>query len=79
VQGVGYRYFVVGAAERLGVMGFVRNLADGEVEVHAEADSVTLQVFKQELEHGPRMARVTEVLEREIPPSGLYTTFIVRG
>jgi len=79
VQGVGYRYFVVGAAEQLGVVGFVRNLSNGDVEVHAEADAVTLQVFKRELEHGPRMARVTEIIEKEIPPSDLYSTFIVRG
>lgn len=79
VQGVGYRYFVVGAAERLSIVGFVRNLSNGDVEVHAEADGLALQVFKQELEHGSRMARVTEVIEKEIPPSGLYSTFIVRG
>ena len=33
VQGVGYRYFAQGVAERLGVRGFVRNLPSGDVEV----------------------------------------------
>ena len=36
VQGVGYRYFVLREAERLGLAGFARNLPDGRVEVVAE-------------------------------------------
>lgn len=79
VQGVGYRYFAKGIAERLGVKGFVRNLHNGEVEVHAEADDGTLQLFKAELERGPRMAQVTELVEKDVPPSGTYSSFLIRG
>ncbi len=79
VQGVGYRYFAKGIAERLGVKGFVRNLHSGEVEVHAEADDVALQLFKTELKRGPRMAQVTEVVEKDVPPSGTYSSFLIRG
>ena len=79
VQGVGYRYFARAAAERLGVKGFVRNLYDGDVEIHAEADAPTLQLFRQELERGPRMARVAEVIEADAPVSGVYSSFLIRG
>ena len=79
VQGVGYRYFAQGLAERLGVTGFVRNLPTGEVEVHAEADDVALQLFKQELERGPRMGRVTEVVESDVDGSGQFSSFLIRG
>ena len=79
VQGVGYRYFVLGVAERLGVKGFVRNLYNGDVEVQAEADSITLELFKRELERGPRMARITEVVESDSPVSGQYSSFLIRG
>jgi acylphosphatase len=79
VQGVGYRYFAAGAAERFGVTGFVRNLPTGEVEVHAEADHAVLEVFKIELERGPRMARVTEVVESTVTVSGQYSSFVIRG
>jgi len=79
VQGVGYRYFAQGVAERMGVRGYVRNLPSGDVEVHAQADGVTLAAFKQELERGPRMSRVTEVVESEAPVSETYSSFFIRG
>ena len=79
VQGVGYRYFTKGVAERLGVKGFVRNLYSGDVEVHAEADEVTLNLFRAELERGPRMAEVTEIVEKDVPVSGTYSSFLIRG
>ena len=79
VQGVGYRYFVRGIAERLGVNGFVRNLRSGDVEVHAEADELTLRLFRQELERGPRMAEVSGVAESDVPVSGAYSAFLIRG
>ena len=79
VQGVGYRYFALDAAERLGVKGFARNLRSGEVEVYGEADELTLQSFKQELQRGPRMAEVTEVTESSVPVSGVYASFLIRG
>jgi len=79
VQGVGYRYFAQGLAERLGVSGFVRNLPNGDVEVHAEADDLTLALFGQELERGPRMARVAEVVASDVPASGTYSSFLIRG
>ena len=79
VQGVGYRYFALEAAERLGVKGFARNLYNGDVEVHAEADDVTLKLFKRELERGPRMSQVDEVVESDLPAAGEYSSFLIRG
>ena len=79
VQGVGYRYFAQQIAIRLGVRGYVRNLSSGEVEVHAEAEAEILTVFRTELEHGPTMSRVREVVEDDAPVNGLYSSFHVRG
>ena len=79
VQGVGYRYFAQEVAERLRVNGFARNLPNGDVEVHAEAAAEALALFKEELERGPRMARVTEVVESDVSASGSYSSFFIRG
>ncbi len=64
VQGVGYRYFVVRHARRLGLTGFVRNLADGSVEVEAEGEAAALKELKTLLEAGPSGAEVEKVEAR---------------
>jgi acylphosphatase len=79
VQGVGYRYFVLQAAHRLGVTGFVRNLHTGDVEVYAESDDAKLNLFKRELQRGPGMARVDELRENDVPATGSYSSFQIRG
>jgi acylphosphatase len=61
VQGVGFRWFVQRAAERLGVRGTVRNLPDGAVEVNAEANPAALDALIAELKTGPGMSRVDSV------------------
>jgi acylphosphatase len=78
VQGVGYRYFTQRIALRLGVRGWVRNLPNGDVEVHAEADSATLADFRRELERGPSSSGVDEVTE-ETARADNNSSFEIRG
>jgi hydrogenase maturation protein HypF len=57
VQGVGYRPFVHALAARSGVTGWVRNGA-GEVEIHAQARTQSLDAFVRALiEEAPPLAR----------------------
>jgi acylphosphatase len=58
VQGVGYRFFARAVAERLGIAGYVRNLADGRVEAYAVGTAKELDSFATELRRGPRYAVV---------------------
>jgi len=67
VQGVGYRFFAQHAAENLSVSGFVRNLADGRVEVFAMGTPEQLADLRALLEQGPRLSTVSGV--REEPSS----------
>lgn len=53
VQGVGFRYWTRGEAERLGVRGWVRNRADGRVEAELEGDQVAVDELLESLRHGP--------------------------
>ena len=56
VQGVGYRYFARHVAEQLHLAGYVRNLADGRVEVYAIGTQSQFENLIAELQHGPRHA-----------------------
>ena len=61
VQGVGFRWFVRERARELGIGGWVRNRADGSVEVAASASDGTLAALRDSLQAGPSGARVSRV------------------
>jgi acylphosphatase len=65
VQGVGFRAATRRFAVGIGLNGYVRNLADGRVEVFAQGDSAAIEVLAQWLQHGPPLARVDDV--RRLP------------
>lgn len=62
VQGVGFRYFARQRAELHGVSGFVRNLPDGSVELHAEGPAEALGEFEADVRRGPSFGRVEEAV-----------------
>ncbi|HMC56437.1 MAG TPA: acylphosphatase [Gemmatimonadaceae bacterium] len=68
VQGVGFRWFARERARRLGLDGWVRNLADGSVEVLATGESGQLQLLRDELQRGPDGAVVDQLVE--LPQAG---------
>lgn len=61
VQGVFYRASAKQAADRLGLSGWVKNLADGRVESFGCGDERQISAFEQWLDTGPRLARVDAV------------------
>lgn len=75
VQGVGYRYFALRAAARHQVLGTVRNLPDGRVEVVAEGDRDAMDQFKNDLATGPMMAEITDLEETDLTVTGRYRDF----
>ena len=77
VQGVGFRAFVQHAANRLGVRGWARNLADGSVEVYAKGTPEQLAEFAGLVRQGPRFAevRTVEELEAELEH---WSDFLIR-
>ncbi|GAB4237353.1 MAG: acylphosphatase [Acidobacteriota bacterium] len=78
VQGVGFRYFTFRRAEELGVKGWVRNLPNGEVEIHAEADRPTLTRFLAAVQQGPPFSAVEDVELQKFPVQG-HETFSIKG
>lgn len=61
VQGVGFRHATRGAAQRLGLRGWVRNCADGSVEAVALGDDDQLDALERWARLGPPAARVDSV------------------
>ena len=61
VQGVGYRAWAVRQASALGLRGWVRNRADGSVEVLAGGEVPRIDAFIAACRFGPRWSRVREV------------------
>jgi len=66
VQGVGYRYWAVGAARRLALTGWVRNLTDGSVEALVQGPPTSVEAFLTACRSGPAGANVTSVATRSI-------------
>lgn len=61
VQGVGYRAFAARVATERGLLGGVRNLDDGRVELDVEGQKAVIEGLLLELKVGPPAARVTTV------------------
>lgn len=78
VQGVWFRNSTLRRAEDLGVTGWVRNLPDGSVAVHAEGDRLAVDRLVAFLGDGPPRARVDGV---ELKRAGIegHTRFSIAG
>lgn len=66
VQGVFFRDSTRRVAQTLGISGYAINLPDGNVEVLACGDSDSIDELAAWLQNGPQMARVNEVVARDI-------------
>ena len=65
VQGVGFRLATRDKARSLGVFGWVRNLADGSVEVRVQGPSSSVDQLIAWLWQGPPTAKVHTVQETD--------------
>ena len=79
VQGVGFRYFVLREAARLGLRGWVANEADGSVRCVAEGRKRDLEELLAGLREGPGGAVVRSVSEAWMPAAGRFDGFRVRS
>lgn len=79
VQGVGFRYFVIRHAIRLGLSGWVANERDGSLRCVAEGPRTDLEALLDVLERGPAGALVEGVGTSWEPAMGRFTSFEVRS
>lgn len=78
MQGVSYRASAQDEARRLGVVGWVRNLRNGDVESIAEAAPETIERFVTWCRRGPEEARVEAVTIADSSDAEAFSSFDVR-
>ncbi len=78
VQRVSYRAATASEARRLGVVGWVRNLSDGSVELEVEGPPDKVAALLAWCDRGPPDARVSAVTIVELTITTLDTGFTVR-
>jgi len=74
---VGFRYYTRREAKSLGLLGWVRNLPDGSVELVAEGEPGALATFREWLEEGPPGASVRRADVETRPPTGHFSDFSI--
>ena len=79
VQGVGFRYFVIREARRLGLVGWVANEVDGSVRVVAEGSEAAIRSLDEALREGPPGAVVGSVSVVRMPATGRFASFGIRS
>jgi acylphosphatase len=77
VQMVMFRDFVKRYAQRLGIVGVVKNLKDGTVKVLAQGEEASLTQLIAKLHKGPFLAHVVRVEVVWQEPKKNYTSFTI--
>ncbi|MGL0816725.1 acylphosphatase [Vibrio vulnificus] len=66
VQGVGFRYHTSHQGLKLNLVGYAKNLCNGDVEVIACGEPQKIEEFAAWLRNGPRTASVDELIREEV-------------
>jgi len=80
VQGVGFRYYARRAARRLGIVGYVENLEDGNVRIICESPKEKIEELIQRLEAAQPPIKVEKISLIYTEATGQFKSFkIVTG
>jgi len=79
VQGVSFRAYILSAAKKYSLVGWVKNLPDGRtVEIRAEGSEPALKQLEEALRRGPSNACVEKLDCQWQDSSGLFNKFEIR-
>lgn len=78
VQGVGFRYHSQRAGYNNNIVGYVRNLTDGNVEIVAEGDSQNINKFIETIKNDHPYAMVSNIRKKEQPLSDSFNNFSIK-
>lgn len=77
VQGVWFRQSTLEEAERAGLVGWVRNLPDGSVEVMLQGEDKAVRHVEAWLGQGPELAMVADVQSETVDLSEDLAAFSI--
>ena len=75
VQGVFFRQFVKDNADKIGLVGFVRNLANNDVEILVEGEVDKIERFSKIIKKGPEHAQIRSIQAEERKWSDQFKNF----
>ena len=78
LQGKNFRLQTQQRAQQLGLVGFVRHLTDGRVEIEAQGDESKVEQMLYWCQEEPHSSQIRSVLYRYDEPVRGYSNFTVR-
>jgi acylphosphatase len=78
VQGVGFRYFTKQKADGYGIVGFVRNVSNGGVEIDAAGSLEDMDSFLKAVQKGPSGSRVQKITTLALPLQNVSKSFDIQ-
>ena len=78
VQGVGFRFFVMQAAQAAGVTGWVKNMRDRSVTMELQVEPATVERLIEQIKCGDNWIQVTNFTVSDLPVTEGENTFAIR-
>jgi acylphosphatase len=78
LQGINFRFNSQQKAKQLNLVGFVRNLSDGRIEIEAQGDEDKLAEMLTWCQEEPHSSHIRSLLYRYDEPIKGHSDFVVR-
>lgn len=78
LQSMNFRFNAQREADELGLVGFVRNLTDGRIEIEAQGDEDKVEKMLNWCQEEPHSSQIRSILFRYDEPVNRYSDFSVR-
>lgn len=78
LQGMQFRLQTQKQAQRLSLVGFIRNLSDGRIEIEVQGNEDNIEKLLKWCQEEPHSSQIRSIMYRLDEPAKHYTDFSVR-